>query len=102
MVVENFVVGLVVSQVVRTFYSVDSKPCLKLTILVVESCEVIVDASIDAHVQLRLLLVMDLEVVHQDAMGCSDSSLLDDLNLVIVVDVKMHRLQMDAQVVTFD
>lgn len=101
MVVENFVVGLVVSLVVRTFYSVDSKPCL-LTKLAVESCEVIADASIDVHAQRKLLLVMDLQVVRQDATGCSDSSLLDDLSLAIVVDVKMHRLQMDEPAATFD
>lgn len=88
--------------VVRTFYSKDLTPCLMLKILVVESCEVIVDASVDVHVQLKLLPVMVLMAVHPDAKDYCDSSLPDGSSLETVGDGRTLHQQKDAREVTSD
>lgn len=86
------------NQVVHTFCLMDSIPYLMPKILAEESCEVIVDASIDAHVQLKLQLAKVQLAAHQDAEDYFDSGLLDDLNLVTAADAKTHHQLTDVQV----
>lgn len=99
MVVENLAsvraVGLAVRVRVRTFYSMDLTP-LSLMILAVESCEVIVDASVVALAPLKLMLAKVQPVVRRDEGDCSDLDLPGDWSSAIAGDVRMHHLMMDA------
>lgn len=84
------------NRVVHTSCSMDSTPSMMMKRREVESCEVIVDASIDVRVLQKLLLVMDQRVVHPSAKDCFGSDSLDGSSLATVDDVKMHRQTMDA------
>jgi hypothetical protein len=98
----SLVADLLESLVVRTSCSEDSTQVTRPTRLAVVSCEVIVDASIDVRVPLKLQPEMDPLVVLRDAADCYDSGSLDDLRSATVVDArKLHQL-MDAPRVTFD
>lgn len=86
----------------RTFYSTGSISLSWLMTLAVESCEVIVDASIVALAQQKLQQATDPSAVHPSAEDCCDSDSLDDWNLATAGGVKMHHPLTDAPVVMND